>query len=268
MLTEDFVPAWQSVSPVRIVTFDLGEGRSLKGTVNGEIAIYFCDSSGKVFDILPALQSPAVTLKAMKEAQEFYKKHDGKVTTGNVISYHHAWMKKVAGERYDKLFSEGYVIFSEPDDLVKEKASVLFPESKRGEVKRDSYIRASLDDATMDIRLMTMSKVALIPSRENLGITGEAMTVVEPGGLGYYQWQIDRAFLGSVDPNIAFSSPCSENDQEVRDFSTTLLGWDSKLKTPDEWRDLLFAGIFKQNLKGGEVEYNSESLEAISIIEE
>ena len=72
MLMNDFIPVWESVAPVRTVTFDLGEGRKLKGSVSGEIAIYFCDTDGKVFDILPALQSPAATLVAMKEAKRFY----------------------------------------------------------------------------------------------------------------------------------------------------------------------------------------------------
>lgn len=68
MLKEDFVPVWESVADVKTVTFKLGEGRSFKGSISGEIAIYFCDVDGVVMDILPALQSPAATLLAMKEA--------------------------------------------------------------------------------------------------------------------------------------------------------------------------------------------------------
>ncbi len=65
MLKEDFIPVWEAVAPVRTVTFNMGEGRTLKGSVSGEIAVYFCDPRGKVFDILPALQSPAATLNAI-----------------------------------------------------------------------------------------------------------------------------------------------------------------------------------------------------------
>lgn len=266
MLSDDFVPMWQSVSPVRIVTFDLGEGRSLKGTVNGEIAIYFCDSSGKVFDILPALQSPAITLQAMKEAKAFYKKHDGKITEANVSSYHLARMKKVAGERYDKLLSKGRPIFNDLKKLIEQDASTLFPLSKKGETKRDSYIDASVDGATSDLRRMAMSKVMIVPTSTTLGITGEAMTVVEPGGLGYYQWQIDRTFHGATDRDIDGSEIYPDLDATKSYFK--MMQWGSRLKTPDQWRNLLFIGIFKQELKGGNVKYNSESLEAISIIEE
>ena len=73
MLKDDFVPVWESVAEVKTVTFDLGEGRSFRGSISGEIAIYFCDVDGVVLDILPALQSPAATLQAMKEAWELHK---------------------------------------------------------------------------------------------------------------------------------------------------------------------------------------------------
>ena len=35
------------------VAFDLGDGRTVRGTVSGEIALYFCRPDGKVFDIVP-----------------------------------------------------------------------------------------------------------------------------------------------------------------------------------------------------------------------
>lgn len=77
LLQRDFIPVWESVAPVKTVIFDLGEGRSFKGSVSGEIAVYFCTPEGLLFDILPALQSPAATLAAMKGALEFYQTHQG-----------------------------------------------------------------------------------------------------------------------------------------------------------------------------------------------
>lgn len=40
------------------------------------------------------------------------------------------------------------------------------------------------------------------------------------------------------------------------------------MQSPDYWKKPLFEGILKQELKGGEVEYDSDSLQAISIFEE
>jgi len=37
--------------------------------------------------------------------------------------------------------------------------------------------------------------------------------------------------------------------------------------TPKDWKETVFTSIMKQELKGGVVEYNSESLEAIQMIE-
>src|SRR3712207_286240 len=66
------IPVWETAAPVQVAVFDLGDGKTVKGTVGGEIAIYFCRPDGKVFDILPALQSPKRTLEAIREALAFY----------------------------------------------------------------------------------------------------------------------------------------------------------------------------------------------------
>jgi hypothetical protein len=70
---ENFVPAWESVSDVTTAIYDLGNGKEVKATMNGEIAVYFCRPDGKVFDVLPALQSPKVTYEAMQRAYKFYQ---------------------------------------------------------------------------------------------------------------------------------------------------------------------------------------------------
>ncbi|MFK7910291.1 MAG: hypothetical protein AB8F34_06770 [Akkermansiaceae bacterium] len=42
----------------------------------------------------------------------------------------------------------------------------------------------------------------------------------------------------------------------------------STIQNPNYWKKPLFEGILKYELKGGEVEYDSDSLQAISIFEE
>ena len=236
-LQEHFIVQWEAVSPVRLVKFDLGEGRSFSGTVNGEIAIYFCDSTGRVFDILPALQSPAITLNRIKEAKAFFtqhasklskqvieeesyapgaypmkveaidhliKNHDktsGQLQPGQIHQYainklHRDRLKKVARERYQSLTDKGVQVFKNPENI---PASLVFPDTKKGEEKRDAYIYAALDDATRDMRVMAMSKIGPAPTHfDSHVLAAESLTIVEPGGLGYYQWQIDRAFFGAI----------------------------------------------------------------------
>ena len=129
------------------------------------------------------------------------------------------------------------------------QASDLKTSLSSGEEKRDAYIHAAVDEATRDMRTMTLSKVGPPPSYFNrTTFTSESLTVVEPGGLGYYQWQIDRAFFGAFDTK------------------------DNSLFTPiptfpQDWKELVFTTIMKQELKGGIIEYNSESLDAIQVIE-
>ena len=44
--------------------------------------------------------------------------------------------------------------------------------------------------------------------------------------------------------------------------------WTAELKQPSGWKRLLFEGILHQPLGGGKFKYDSESLQALSIIED
>jgi hypothetical protein len=83
---ENFVPVWESVSEVTTAIYDLGEGNEVRATMNGEIAIYFCRPDGKVYDIIPGLQSPKVTYEAMKKALTFYQETGA--TDEAIMAYH------------------------------------------------------------------------------------------------------------------------------------------------------------------------------------
>lgn len=274
MLKEDFVPVWESVADVKTVTFKLGEGRSFKGSISGEIAIYFCDVDGVVMDILPALQSPAATLSAMKEALVLHKQiqqsNKPKPQANNSLlefynreaiigAFQKKRMSKVAKERFDVLAkTSGKKMLRSPELI---PAGDLFPASKAGEKLRDDYIHGAVDKATRDMRTMVMSKTASPGQRAEWKFVGEAMTVVEPGGRGYFRWKVGQAFFGvwpkDHDPRV-------KGNPGIRFFS---LGAFTR-QTPDYWKKPLFEGILKQELKGGEVEYDSDSLQAISIFEE
>lgn len=57
-INETFEPTWQSVRKVPIITIDMGNGKRIKRTLNGNVASYVCDSVGSVIDVLPGLYSP------------------------------------------------------------------------------------------------------------------------------------------------------------------------------------------------------------------
>ena len=63
-----FVPAWESVRAVPTVTIDFGSGRTLKRTVNGNVATYVCAPDGRVLDILPGLSTPEAFLQDLRNA--------------------------------------------------------------------------------------------------------------------------------------------------------------------------------------------------------
>lgn len=297
-LQKDWMPVWESVSPVREVTFDLGEGREVRGTVGGEIAIYFCDEQGNAFDILPALQSPAATLKAIEEALAFYKSKGGKMDSKSVVTYHRERMRA----HLEKIYKTHPERFPNPKlalkDLNSKKtpskdpankqgiealpAKTVYPETAKNEAYRQAAIKTALDEATRDMRLMVFSKVAAPTVSEG------TITVVEPGGRGYYKWQVGQAFCGVVPAWETLPARVNYPKEEwplrevnhrpnpngplvKRKIPVHPLGmgvWNAGLKQPTQWRRLLFEGILHQPLGGGKFKYDSESLKALSIIED
>lgn len=160
LLREGFTPMWESVAPVSTVTFDLGDGKSVRGTMGGEIALYFCRPDGRVFDILPALHSPHATYWAIKGAHDFYKATGA--TDEAIVKYH------------------------------KEKLDVM-AKAKRGEMTKqiqramkDVHMKDDGDPATKSLGRMMYSKS---------GVPGpEPITVVEPGGLDFFKRRVHETF--------------------------------------------------------------------------
>lgn len=165
-VSEHFIPVWESVAPVTVAVFDLGDGRTIRGTQGGEIAIYFCRPDGKVFDILPALQSPRVTLQAIREAHEFYR------TTGAT--------------------DEAVRLRHEQKRVEMELAEIGRPNPKADRsLARVRDRRSSKDPATRALGVMAGSKTVMS------GDLLPPMTVIEPGGLDYYRFRIHEEFVKS-----------------------------------------------------------------------
>jgi hypothetical protein len=159
------IPVWESVAPVRVAVFELGDGRSVRGTVGGEIALYFCRPDGKVFDILPALHSPHVTYWAIKRALEFYL-HTG--ATDESIAAHHQIRAAM---------------------MTREGRGELTTEIQKA--KSDIRIRLNATDpGTRDMGLMAKSKAGG-------NFRGEHMALIEPGGLDYYKRRVHEILAAS-----------------------------------------------------------------------
>ncbi|MEM7262066.1 MAG: hypothetical protein AAF488_08750 [Planctomycetota bacterium] len=168
LINKNFTAVWESVSPVKTATFDLGNGRSVKGTVGGEIAIYFCRPDGGVFDVLPALQSPAVTHQAIESALEFYRETEA--TLAATRNHHGSQMK-----HYDWHGNE--------IDLTSDWANMPHKEVLE-------YRQSKGDEGTAVMAEMLLSKSGMVtPS--------ESVVVVEPGGLDLYRRPIQHAFAAT-----------------------------------------------------------------------
>ena len=69
----NFIAAWESVRPVPTVEIDFGNGKKIKRTVNGNIATYICDPSGRVIDVIPGLNTPEAYLKDLRYALNLWR---------------------------------------------------------------------------------------------------------------------------------------------------------------------------------------------------
>jgi hypothetical protein len=70
---DNFVAAWDTVRPVPTVEIDFGNGTKIKRTVNGNIATYVCDPTGRVIDVIPGLNTPEAYLKELRYALNLWR---------------------------------------------------------------------------------------------------------------------------------------------------------------------------------------------------
>ncbi len=77
LLRERFILHWQSVRPVPRITIDMGDGRSLSGTITGNSIHYVLDSRGRLLDALPGLIGPAAFLRDLNDLDRVSQKAAG-----------------------------------------------------------------------------------------------------------------------------------------------------------------------------------------------
>ncbi len=167
LVKRNFVPVWESVAPVSVAVFDLGGGRSVRGTMGGEIALYFCRPDGKVFDVLPALHSPHATYWAIQEALAFYRKTGA---TDEAIAKHHRL-------RFAQMQAE--------------EAGLPTPSVEKWKRWRKLKTR-STDPGTRALGELSYSKSGFV-------MDSESIVVIEPGGMQLFKRQVHQA-LGSAPP--------------------------------------------------------------------
>ena len=176
---ENFVPVWESVSDTSVARFDLGDGKSIQGTIGGEIMLYFCRPDGVVFDAVPALQSPAVVLRAIKRATDFYQSSGGCPD---------AAIRKFNQDRMGLIAKEQGLSVSDAQDRIREAHRTLNQRLLMG---------APADDA---MAISIGSKTAMVAPAETI-------TVVEPGGYWLYALQVhDRLALGPLQSPMDWKS--------------------------------------------------------------
>lgn len=214
---QNFIPVWESVSEVTTVVYDLGEGREVRATMNGEIALYFCRPDGKVFDIVPALQSPKTTLEAMKRAIAFYQKTGA--TDEAIKAYHQQELEKMLINTKSKALKEESEAWKK---LAKERLA------RPGELK---VPKSNDPKALLTFRLRDSKGKKIDPdqllrdmSRKSVVVPMELppILIIEPRGIDTFAAELHAA--------LAIEPP----------------------KTAEQWKTYVFVDILGQSLEGGE----------------
>ncbi|MBX9723517.1 MAG: hypothetical protein K2X81_19080 [Candidatus Obscuribacterales bacterium] len=97
-INENFEPTWQSVREVPTITIDFGSGKSVKRTLNGNIASYVCTSNGKILDVLPGLyeaRSYKDRLQQLKMLHSYIATLDGVKSDDALFAYHKIQLQRL-----------------------------------------------------------------------------------------------------------------------------------------------------------------------------
>ena len=68
-VSKDYVAAWESVAPLNVDDFDLGDGTTIRAAWGGTIAMYMCTPDGRVLDVLPGLHDPTTVIRELTAAK-------------------------------------------------------------------------------------------------------------------------------------------------------------------------------------------------------
>jgi len=159
-IAANFVPAWESVRAVPTVTIDFGSGRTLKRTVNGNVATYLCAPDGRIVDLLPGLSTPEAFLQDLRAAAALLNK-----SPEEVAAHHRA---KLARPRRAPGLDAGKVLGIEPRvkraiGVDAAKTEGIEPDVKRAILDND---RALLEADTLANRQERRPKIhALLAER-------------------------------------------------------------------------------------------------------
>lgn len=107
-INESFEPVWQSVRRVPIINIDLGNGKLIKRTLNGNVASYVCDATGNVLDVLPGLYAPEAyedRLNQLKLLNAYLETQPDESRTRVLISYHKTQLARLEKRQSPSRFS-------------------------------------------------------------------------------------------------------------------------------------------------------------------
>ena len=239
-IKKHFVPAWESVADVTTASYKLGDERVVKEVLSGEMVVYFCRPDGKVFDILPGLQSPGAMLSAMDEAIELFYSTDRARDVAAVQESHSNPLRTAmtspheSGDADPTWFHSTYAAATAlPKTRVAYVASIKSLESRiDGLKKRIREIRDSPDAATKDMRnaknVVSVYGAAIAAGATFAPVYAGSTSVVNPVGRMHKRREIRALFAANV-----------------------------SLRPPEKWKKTIFEDVLSMPLNSRTVVYET-----------
>lgn len=107
-MSANFECAWQELRPVPQVFIDFGNGRTLRRTLEGNVATWITDAKGRALDVVPALYTPVTYRKRLADALQMARRLaglDGDARRSELAAYHRKHAASAAGRTMLALLS-------------------------------------------------------------------------------------------------------------------------------------------------------------------
>lgn len=135
------------VRPVPTVTIDFGNGKTIKRTLNGNIASYICTTDGSIVDVLPGIYDPATYMTRLGRILSFARTlPKNRVAAASAIRQYHNQPADYAGTVDSTSLASGH---TESADSAGWALRNLLIDTMDNEVRRRAMIHNHLRQAVV-----------------------------------------------------------------------------------------------------------------------
>lgn len=242
LLNTEFVPCWDTVRPVPLVTIDFGNGRTLKRTLAGNTVISICAADGRVLDAYPGVYTPTAFKGQISDTLGLFRKLTAAPAPAEQAAELAAWhreqfVKGVRAEGARLTLSKAFV----ESPLL---AALGVPPAKAfgyGQAAPVGDAPPAVTVPATPSRVLTTTSKAVVQSSVLKALTPSQVSPATPVPPGVQpQGLVAQNVDPLVDPQAAFAQfserieDVSKRAASVRQLRRTTTGPEAPKKTPEQ----------------------------------